>query len=116
MNGEPRRCLSVLEQKEYLSVEATAEVLKLLNQTANDDFSQSQLVGLIKNLSILTLAAQCLFKLNQCNDCCLLLNPLLKYQSESCEIREVEIPFLIQKASDLNLFQINPLSCTSTLN
>jgi len=82
-NEQPRRCLAILEQKGLLS----AHIVKSLGHLLQNDGQHSTVSDISAGLSspqqqqhhldALYLAAQCLFKLDQFEDCASLLQPLL---------------------------------------
>ena len=80
MSGEPRRCLAVLEHKGLLSAQFIHDLSLVLSPRS--PLAESQLAAsedMQNVLSGIHLAAQCLFNLEQYNDCIYLLDPLLHF-------------------------------------
>jgi len=77
--GEPRRCLAVLEHKGMLSAQYIHELSLVLSPRASHSESGLPSEDLHNILSSIHLAAQCLFNLEQYNDCIHLLESLIVF-------------------------------------
>lgn len=87
LSGEHRRCLAILEQKGLLSasiIRSLSDSLRPTTVSNLHDLNESITVKCDNfNLIAIQLAAQCLFSLEQYEDCISLLDPLLVTDDEA---------------------------------
>jgi len=104
--GEPRRCLATIEQRDLVSAEVIGELFQLLSNNAHIGLEKDSFAN---KFYAVILAGQCLFSLQQYDDCVSLLNPLL---SDS-HIKYANGPgsTLLNAARTVGLLQVNPLAC-----
>lgn len=89
--GEPRRCLAILEKMNFLS----ASLIDAIAFEINPELSDKQLnvprkeitLDLKVHLEAIRLAAQCLFAINQYEDCLTLLVPLVSLEEDDSELK-----------------------------
>lgn len=95
LSGEHRRCLAILEQKGLLSASIIRGVSDSIRPTAVinlQDLNESSTVKCEHiNLVGIQLAAQCLFSLEQYEDCISLLDPLLVTDDEANSVELISL-------------------------
>ena len=118
LNGEPRRCLAILEQKQLLSatlISYLADVVNPQSTFADDDCVQyhSFVRSICLHLEGIQLAAQCLYIIEQFDDCSALLEPLVCVEAvESwmyCLVHRLRKLLSINENAELN--QMSAIYC-----
>lgn len=104
--GQYRRCLAILEQKGYLSATVVVDLGRwlLINSVQT---SSEELDNFKERICGIELAAQCLYSLEQYEDCVSLLQPLVPLDLGDNIVERLETMF--HKSS--NRTDVNPLSC-----
>ena len=84
LSGEPRRCLAVLEQKQLLSANLISYLADIVNPQngKNENYDVKFLQNVSLHLEAIQLAAQCLFSIEQYDDCSILLEPLIYIEND----------------------------------
>lgn len=92
-NGEPRRCLAVLEHKGLLSAQCINDLSLALSPRAPSSSNKTVTIlhDLQNILSAIHLAAQCLFNLEQHGDCIHLLEPIIFFDRNDKTIESTAV-------------------------
>jgi hypothetical protein len=118
LNGEPRRCLAILEQKQLLSATLISYLADIINPQStvmqDDNIQNSSLMrSICLHLEGIQLAAQCLFVIDQFDDCSALLEPLIYVEADESWmhslVNRLRILFSINENTEIN--QMSAIYC-----
>jgi anaphase-promoting complex subunit 6 len=105
LSSEPRRCISLLEQRDLLSVQSLDLVITyLINICGSNDKKYLDVSESESRINGVIIAGQALLLLNKCEDCLNLLNSVIK------PIEETVGDIKIWSKNIANMTQIHPLA------